>query len=225
VTRPAALVLAKAARPGFCKTRLEPLLGPDGCARLQAALTRRAVAWADSVGDPFVAFTPADARGEAAALCPPSTELLPQVSGSLGDRLQAAVRSVLGVHPGPVLVVGVDTPWLATAHAVAALDDLADGVDVTLGPASDGGYYLVGLREPHDAVFDLPPDAWGGPHVMFLTMEASVRAGLSIGMLRSERDLDEEADALALLADPLAPPDIVAILRGARSSPPSAHPP
>ncbi len=44
--RPAAIVIAKAPRPGLCKTRLEPVLGPDGCARLQRALLRRAAAWA-----------------------------------------------------------------------------------------------------------------------------------------------------------------------------------
>ena len=210
--RPAAIVIAKAPRPGLCKTRLEPLLGPEGCARLQTALIERAAAWAASVGDAYVVFTPEDAREEVAALAPGAT-LIAQVDGTLGDRLAGAFRAVLADHPGPAVLVGVDTPQLAARHAAHALDDLADGIDVTLGPASDGGYYLIGLREAHDAVFALPDADWGGPNVMRLTMEAAVRAGLSIGMLRAERDLDEEADARALLADPLTPPEIVAALR------------
>ena len=206
------MVIAKAPRPGLCKTRLEPLLGPEGCARLQAALIERAAAWASAAGDAYVVFTPEDAREEVAALAPGAT-LIPQVDGSLGDRLAGAFRAVLADHPGPAVLVGVDTPQLGARHAAAALDDLADGIDVTLGPASDGGYYLIGLREANDAVFALPAEKWGGPDVMRLTMEAAVGAGLSIGMLSAERDLDEEADARALLADPLTPPEIVAALR------------
>lgn len=205
-------MIAKAPRPGFCKTRLEPLLGAEGCARLQAALVARAAAWAASVGDPFVVFTPDDARDEVAALAPGAT-LIPQVGGSLGDRLAGAFRAVLAEHPGPALLVGVDTPQLRAAHAEAALDDLRDGIDVTVGPASDGGYYLIGLREPNDAVFALPAELWGGAEVFGATLAAANEAGLSVGMLRPERDLDEEHDARAFLADPLTPPEIRACLR------------
>jgi rSAM/selenodomain-associated transferase 1 len=211
LTSPAAIVIAKAPRPGLCKTRLEPLLGSEGCARLQSVLVARAAAWASSVGDAFVVFTPEDARDEIAALAPGAT-LLPQAGGTLGDRLAAAFRAVFEAHPGPALLVGVDTPQLSDAHAEGALDDLRDGVDVTVGPAADGGYYLIGLREPNDAVFDLDASLWGGSQVLVKTLEAVARAGLTFAMLRSERDLDDEADARAMLADPLTPPEIVAVL-------------
>jgi rSAM/selenodomain-associated transferase 1 len=210
--RPAAVVIAKAPRPGLCKTRLEPALGADGCARLQAALIRRAVAWASAVGDPFVAFTPREARDEIRPLAEGAT-LIEQNGGDLGDRLAGATGDVLERHGGPVLLVGVDTPQLDARHAEAALDDLANGIDVTIGPASDGGYYLIGLHEPHPEVFALPTAAWGGPEVFGLTLAAAHEAGLSIGMLRAERDLDEPADAAAFLADPLTPAEIAAILR------------
>ena len=211
-SRPAAIVIAKAPRPGLCKTRLEPLLGPEGCARLQAALVARAARWAGEVGDAYVAFTPEDARDEMAALAPGAT-LIPQADGSLGDRLAAAFRAVLAEHPGPAVLVGVDTPQLGPAHARAALDDLRDGIDVTVGPAADGGYYLIGLARPNDAVFALPAELWGGSEVLVRTLEAASREGLSVAMLRAERDLDDEADARALLADPLTAPEIVAALR------------
>jgi hypothetical protein len=209
----AAIVIAKAPRPGLCKTRLEPVLGPDGCARLQRALLRRAAAWAAAVGPSYVTFTPDDARGEIAALAPEAT-LIPQVEGDLGDRLAAATSEVIERHGGPVVLIGVDTPQLTAKHAEAALDDLRDGIDVTFGPADDGGYYLVGLREPHPEVFALPTEDWGGPEVMRLSLEAAAGAGLSLGMLRSERDLDEASDVEAFLADPLTPDDVKAALRG-----------
>lgn len=209
----AAIVIAKAPRPGLCKTRLEPVLGPGGCANLQRALLRRAAVWAARVGTSYVAFTPADAREEIAALAP-EAKLIEQVEGDLGDRLAAATAAVLAEHGGPVVLVGVDTPQLTAAHAEAALDDLRDGVDVTFGPADDGGYYLIGLRAPQPAVFDLPTHQWGGPEVLRLSLEAAARQGLSLAMLRSERDLDEASDIDAFLADPLTPDDVRAALRG-----------
>ena len=209
----AAIVIAKAPRPGLCKTRLEPLLGPEGCAALQAELVRRAAAWAAAVATPYVAFTPADAREEIAALVPPQTTLIDQADGDLGDRLAAATGHVLAEHGGPVVLIGVDTPQLRPRIGRQALEDLRSGIDVTFGPAADGGYYLVGLSEPHPEIFDLPTEAWGGEQVFELSLAAAHRAGLSLAMLRPERDLDDEADARAMLADPLTPPEVAALLR------------
>lgn len=210
----AAIVLAKAPRAGLCKTRLEPLLGRDGCARLQQVLIRRALAWAASIGTPYLVFTPPDARDELAALAPDGTCLVEQIDGTLGERIAAATDHVLAEHGGPVVLIGVDTPLLRPETGLQALEDLRCGCDVTFGPAADGGFYLVGLREPHPEVFALPPDRWGGPEVLGLALAAAHEAGLSLAMLRAERDLDEEGDARALLADPLTPPDVREALRG-----------
>ena len=205
------VVIAKAPRPGLCKTRLEPLLAPDGCARLQEVLIRRAAAWAAAAGPAYVAFTPDDAHDEIAALAP-DAKLIPQADGDLGARLAAATGAALEDHGGPVVLVGVDSPQLHAAHAAAAVDDLRAGIDMTVGPATDGGYYLIGLREPHPELFALPTEAWGGEDVLRLTLEAAATAGLSIGMLRSERDLDDAQDALAFLADPCTPEEVRAVL-------------
>ncbi|MDX6675219.1 MAG: uncharacterized protein QOH11_2637 [Solirubrobacteraceae bacterium] len=212
---PAALVMAKAPRAGEVKTRLEPLLGPKGCARLQALLLARAARWAADVapGAAFVAFTPGESLAEVGALLPAGTDLFSQEGADLGARLAAATGRVLAMHDGPLLTVGTDLATLEPRHAVAALDDLADGIDVTFGPAFDGGYYLIGLREPHPEVFALPSEAWGGPRVLELSLQAAAEAGLSLGMLRGERDLDTPADARAALADPRFPDDIAAALR------------
>jgi glycosyltransferase A (GT-A) superfamily protein (DUF2064 family) len=200
--------MAAAPRAGSTKPALEPLLGADGCARLQRALIARAGRWAARTGEPYVAYAPDDAREEIAALAPPGATLFAQAEGHAGERLAAAFAHVGERHGGPVVVVGTDQPGLSDGHARAAADDLRAGVDVTLGPATGGGYYLLGARRFDPALFAIEPGAWGGARVMELTLHSLLDAGLTMGWLRSERDLVAPADAAALLADPCAPADI-----------------
>ncbi|MEA2299138.1 MAG: uncharacterized protein QOF77_2074 [Solirubrobacteraceae bacterium] len=212
-----ALVLARAPVAGACKTRLEPLLGPDGCARLQRALVLRAARWAAAAapGAAFLAYTPAAAGDLMRALVPAGVHLLPQSDGDLGRRIAAAAAHVLAAAGGPLLLVGADVVGLSPGHARAAYDDLADGCDVTIGPATDGGYYLLGMHRAQPGLLALPAPAWGGPDVLRLTLAAADAAGLHLGLLRAERDLDEPADVHALLADPLTPAEVREALLGA----------
>ncbi len=205
--------MARAPRPGPAKPRLEPLLGPDGCARLQAVLVARAARWAADVapGAAYVAVDPPDALGEVEALAPPGVALVPQAGEDLGAAIATAAERVHAAAPAPLLVVGTDLPALAPAHAAAALADLAAGCDVAIGPALGGGYYLIALPAPRRDLFALPPGAWGTDEVMALTLGVARQADLAVGLLRAERDLDTPADAAAALADPLTP----AAIRGA----------
>jgi uncharacterized protein len=199
--------MARAPRPGQAKTRLEPLLGPDGCARLQAELIRVAVRWAETVGPAFVAVSPADALEEVEA---PGATLFGQEGADLGERMGTAVQRV----GGPVVVIGTDMPTLGPFHAASVLSDLSAGVDVVFGPAHDGGYYLVALREPRTDLFALPAGAWGGSEVLFLSLARAAAAGLEVGLLRGERDLDTPGDAQALLLHHALPETVASILRG-----------
>src|SRR5690242_1976402 len=113
-----------------------------------------------------------------AALAPSGTTLIPQAAGDLGDRLAAATAQVLAEHGRPVVLIGVDTPQLRPEVGRQALDDLSSGIDVTFGPAADGGYYLVGLSEPHPEIFALPTEKWGGEEVLSLSMGLAHKAGL-----------------------------------------------
>jgi uncharacterized protein len=206
--------MAQAPRPGKTKPLLEPVVGRDGCARLQRALIACAGRWAAETGEPYVAYAPADAGDEVGELAPDGARLFAQVGGHAGERLAAAFEHVCTEHGGPVVVVGTAQPGLSDAHAWGAADDLRAGIDVTLGPATAGGYYLLGAQRFDPALFAIEPDAWGGPEVMSLTLRSLLDAGLSFGWLRSERDLDDPGDAAALLADPCAPADIREVLAG-----------
>ena len=198
--------MARAPVPGRCKTRLEPLLGPEGCARLQALLIERAVAWAMSVA-PGCVLVAADGELELGGI-----DVVPQVGGHLGDRLAAAVADAFERFGGPLLVVGTDCPRLDVRHAAAGLADMDAGGDASFGPAMDGGYYLAVLREPRAELFGLGADEWGGSTVLARTLALAAKSELDVGMLRMERDLDTPADARAFLADPLTPLEIRAAL-------------
>jgi len=207
--------MAKAPRPGTVKTRLEPLLGPEGCAALQAALIGTAARWARAAAAPggaYVAFAPADAEGELRDLVGPGVTLIPDASGDLGDRLAGATGRVMAARPGPLLVAGTDLPALAAEHARAALAALDGGADVCFGPAADGGYYLVGLRRPAPELFALG-DAWGGPDVLERSLALARAGGLRTALLGEERDLDVPADARAALEDPRVPAEVARALR------------
>jgi rSAM/selenodomain-associated transferase 1 len=209
--------MARAPVPGRAKTRLEPLLGPEGCARLQAELIRRAAGWAAAAapGAAFVAYTPEEERDRVAGLVPAGVELFPQLGDDLGGRMRTAFEHAFDLGHSPVLMVGTDSPQLGAGHAAAALEWLGLGCDVCLGPALDGGYYLIALRAPQPALFELDADLWGGHEVLERSIEAAERAGLRTGLLQRERDLDTSEDARAMLADGALSAEVAKLLRPA----------
>lgn len=208
------LIMARAPRPGEAKTRLEPLLAPDGCARLQAELIRHTATWADrSATRTWIAFTPPDARSELAELVPRRVRLFAQQDGDLGARLRAATELAFCSHRGPLVVIGTDAPALGREHLRLAEDALATGADACLVPALDGGYALIALARLTPAAFELPPAMWGGHDVLALTVAALEAAGCSTTVLEPVRDLDTPADAAYIVADPSCPAGIRGALR------------
>jgi uncharacterized protein len=214
-SRPAVLIMARAPRRGEVRRPLEPLLGPDGCVTLQAELIVRAAHWAQSVapGGVHVAHDPPDAAPEVRALIGDAAALFPQNGDGIAGRVADAAARVFGHSHGPLLIIWPDLPRLRPEHAGGALDDLSAGCDLVLGPAVDGGLYLVGLARPLPKLFCLPEQAWRSPDVMTMGFAAAREAGLEIGILRTERALHRPADVRAALADPLLPDGLARILR------------
>lgn len=205
------LIMARAPRPGQAKTRLEPLLGAAGCARLQAALVRHTATWAAAIARrTWLAYAPPDARDELAALAPPATVLFAQRGRDLGARLAHAGGRAHG--RGSLTVIGTDAPLLGVEHVQTARRALRRGRDACLVGALDGGYALIALARPAPEAFQLPSDAWGGPDVLELTMRALDRAHLSYTLLDPVADLDTPSDALALREDSRCPPEVRAAL-------------
>ena len=183
-------VLAKAPRPGLAKTRLIPALGADGAAALAARLLERAVAiaCAAAIGPVTLWVAPDESHPLFAAICSKfGVALARQPDGDLGARMHAAVVAA----NGPALVIGTDCPALAVSHLHAAAETL-QGHDAVLIPAEDGGYVLIGLRQPNEALFSNL--AWGLPSVTAETRRRLDSLGLSWRELDSLWDVDTPED-------------------------------
>jgi len=127
----------------------------------------------------------------------PGCRLLAQVQGDLGDRLAACFAALLGGGAGRVVIVGADTPHVPRATYQQAFA-LLDQVDVVLGPAADGGYYLVGAKAALPELFVGVP--MGTDAVLQMTIQRAIHRRLRIGTVPMLRDLDRLEDLQAALA-------------------------
>jgi rSAM/selenodomain-associated transferase 1 len=186
-------IFARAPVPGEAKTRLIPLLGAEGAARLQEQLIGAALAKATAVQGAactlWVAGDLSHARVRAAA-ARHAVPIEPQRGADLGARMLGAMTHTLAQQSG-CLLIGTDCPALTTQHLEQAADALATH-DVVLGPADDGGYVLIGLRQPRADLFD--GIAWGTAEVLQSTRARIARAHLRAWELPSLPDLDTPAD-------------------------------
>ena len=182
------LVLAKAPVPGRVKTRLCPPCTPDQAAALAAAALADtlAAAGAAAPGGTVLAV-------EGGMAPPPGVTVHPQRAGSLGERIAAAFAEL----PGPVLQLGMDTPQVTPRLLGACLSALHPGVDAVLGPAEDGGWWVLGLHDPGHARL-LAGVPMSTPDTGRLTARALRGAGLRVGTLPALRDVDTWPDAVAV---------------------------
>jgi rSAM/selenodomain-associated transferase 1 len=139
-------VIAKEPRPGFAKTRLTPPCTPEQAARIAEA------SLADTLET--IRRTPACRRtvvldGKVGPWLPKEFTVVDQVDGGLDRRLSAAFDQCFAATPDdPVVLIGMDTPQVRSADLIHAGEHLHRGSDAVLGPAADGGYWLIGLRSP-----------------------------------------------------------------------------
>ena len=192
------LIVAKAPASGRSKTRLVPPLSPDQAAKLHEALLLDTLAACRAeVDDVRILYAAADDAPALANLAP-DIELVPQSGRGLADALRLGIEQ--HVADGPVAIVSSDVPGLPPRSIAAAFSALAEGADIVLGPALDGGYWLIAMREPHDEPFrDIP---WSTPAVLAVTRRRCQDAGLRVVELSPWRDVDTLVD-LAFLPQEL----------------------
>jgi len=192
------LVMAKQPEPGLVKTRLAAAIGAAAAADLSRAF----------IADLAVRLAGAGFRvtwavwppGAAFAEVLPGADWMAQEGLDLGDRMRAAAGKVLARDPAPVLILGADVPHVpieALGEGGAVLTTGTDA-DVVLGPALDGGYYLLGFRSVVPALFEGIP--WGTAQVLSATLRRSRDLGLRVHLLAPTFDVDGPADLIALRA-------------------------
>ena len=202
VAAPVFVVFARAPVPGQVKTRLAAELGESSALAIYRALgqrtvnaVRRAVSMIQGARA-VVYCTPPDSGDAMRAWLGSDLEILPQDGGDLGARMLAAIQQQLARGATSVVVVGTDCPELDAKLLVRACESLEDA-DVVLGPAVDGGYYLMATREGHAALFhDIP---WSTADTLGATLRAAERARLRAVLLDTRADIDTAADWRAWL--------------------------
>jgi rSAM/selenodomain-associated transferase 2/rSAM/selenodomain-associated transferase 1 len=152
--------------------------------------------------DAALVFTPSETADECAALVRPAggTPLLvPQSGDDLGERMSAAWRQLFRAGYARVILIGSDLPSLPPSRLADADRALQRGADLVLGPAEDGGYYLVGLSRPTTSIFT--GIAWGGPDVLRQTLARAAAAGLRAATIGAWYDIDSPSDLSRLLGE------------------------
>jgi len=189
------IVFTRYPEPGRTKTRLIPGLGAAGAALVQRQMTEHSLrtvrviqqqrplqVWVCYAGAEEAAFR--DWLGE-------DWNYLPQAEGDLGDRMVAAFRHAFSHNAERVITIGIDCPDITPALLTEALDQL-HSQDLVLGPASDGGYYLIGLQRVIPSLFKAMD--WGTDRVLADSLSRAAAAGLDIAQLTTLTDIDYPED-------------------------------
>jgi rSAM/selenodomain-associated transferase 1 len=195
-------VMAKASIPGRAKTRLTPPLAAEEAAGLNTAFLRDiadnligASAFANIA--PYMAFAPAGSAAFFREILPARIALLETVAPSFGECLFYAASTLLAAGHDAVCLLNSDSPTLPTAYLTAAATALAaPGDRIVLGPSTDGGYYLLGLKRPHRRLFE--DIDWSTERVSVQTLARARELDLAVHQLPSWYDVDD-ADALRVL--------------------------
>ncbi len=182
-------------RPGRTKTRLIPALGAQGAAALQQRMSEAIIAQMAQFAAQYpvnLEIRYADGNQQAVeAWLSSDIPCLDQGEGDLGDRLRRAFAQAFSQGSRQVVVIGADCPHLTPAlfaQAFAALESR----ELVLGPAMDGGYYLIGLNRLAPALFAEIP--WGSEEVLAATLKQAQDLNLSTHLLEPLADVDRPED-------------------------------
>jgi uncharacterized protein len=191
------IVFVKAPRPGSVKTRLAQAVGPVAACDAYRVLVNRVLDRIAAASSVQIRFGPDNAEDEIRHWMKPGWTLARQGYGDLGERLQRAFADAFASGARRVAIIGSDCPYLGFEDVVEAWRAL-DTHDVVLGPASDGGYWLIALRETTPKIFEAIP--WGTAEVLNRTLSQIDAAKLRRHLLRELRDIDTVKDWQAYLA-------------------------
>jgi len=189
------IVFSRLPQPGNTKTRMIPALGPDGAADLQRQMTRCTLATVDRTADLIDCESEVRHTGgtseQMAEVFGSGRRYIPQGEGDLGERLHRALAEAFTNGMQQAVCIGSDCPSISHDLLSDALRRLAVH-DLVIGPATDGGYYLIGMNQSHTDLF-VGID-WGTGSVLAQTLARAESLGLRVHRLAELSDVDEPAD-------------------------------
>ncbi|MGE5232286.1 MAG: TIGR04282 family arsenosugar biosynthesis glycosyltransferase [Deltaproteobacteria bacterium] len=189
----ALVVFARAPEPGRVKTRLAREIGEAAALEAYRELGTAVMGAVGVLRDceVVVAYTPAEREGLVRGWLGSVPGYEPQPEGDLGARMLGAIARRCAAGAERVLVIGTDCPDLDARLLETAFARLGRA-DAVLGPAADGGYYLVGMKRPIPELFREIP--WSTPATLSATLARAAGAGVSVALLEERRDVDTAED-------------------------------
>ena len=184
-------MFVKAPRPGWVKTRIAQTAGPARACAIYRELVATVLGRLQSLRDVQLRFSPDDALDEIKPWLQPGWSAEGQGPGDLGERLERAFAAAFAGGAERVIIVGSDCPEVEARDIRRAWSELR-AHDVVVGPAVDGGYWLIGLRAAQAELFrDV---AWSSEQVLAQTLARAKSLRLRMQLLRILSDIDTEAD-------------------------------
>ena len=193
-------VMCKQPQRGKVKTRIAATLGDDRAVEMYRCALADTLSLASSIDHVthVLSYAPPTRDGQSYfEQLASSFALIPQPGATLGERISGTLALLLKTY-SPVVLIGSDSPDLPVELIKSAFEALHGSADVVLGPATDGGYYLIGLRAMHPSLFERI--AWSTVVVAKQTYERAAEAGLQVLNLPYWHDLDTVVDLNALVA-------------------------
>jgi rSAM/selenodomain-associated transferase 1 len=193
--RQALAVTAKAPRPGFVKTRLHGALSVEDATDLYRCFLKDTLALAGSIPgiEVLISYTPRGSECFFEGIISSSHRLLAQRGDGLGDKIIYAFEDLFGEGFDSAALMNADSPTLPHSHIARAFEELRrPGDRVVVGPAEDGGYYLIGIKRLHRRLFE--QITWSSGQVLAETIERASEIGLEVTLLPQWYDVDGVAE-------------------------------
>lgn len=191
----ALILMTRIPIPGKTKTRLMETMTGNECAELHMAFLMDLFDTFNELKDKldiYITYTPDNSLNIIEDIIPKYIKTFPQEGQDLGDKMYNAIDNVLSMGYDNVILIGSDIPDISSRDINIAFEILKEK-DIVLGPSYDGGYYLVGMKEPDNGIFHISKK-WGGLSVLESTIDIANSEGLSIGLAPKYRDIDTKED-------------------------------
>lgn len=191
----ALILMTRIPIPGKTKTRLMEILTPEECAQLHRCFLIdifKVIGICKKTTDVFVTYTPSNLVEIIEDIKPQFVATFPQFGDNLGDRMYNAILRQFNNGYSKVILIGSDIPEIQPLDIENAFKIL-DTNDVCLGPTKDGGYYLIGMKKPHEEIFK-DNLKWGNKSIFESTVSIANSLELTVGLTSKLLDIDDKSD-------------------------------